>query len=226
MATEYSLRYSDGVSNNMKDLWDYTAKEFLDSDKMSSELQGTTNKFLAQLLKPKRIFEIGSYSGFSALAWYEGTIDTQAEIITSEIEPRMIETTKRAISKYGMQDRVTLLEGAAQDTMKTLSGTFDIIFVDADKEGYEGYVKTALDRKLLAKDGVMLCDNVFSRGLAISQQAGKDYLRKDMIPYWIECGKKMQHLNEFCKNDSRIDNLVLPLYDGISLIKWKTGVEV
>ena len=105
------------------------------------------------------VLDIGSYSGFSALAWYEGTVETQAEIVTLEIVPAMIDATKRTISKYNLSDRVTLLEGAAQESMQKLKGTFDIIFVDADKEGYEDYVKIALDKKLLAKDGVMLCDN-------------------------------------------------------------------
>ncbi|KAK0513083.1 hypothetical protein JMJ35_004069 [Cladonia borealis] len=219
-ATDYCLAYSDGVSANMKDLWNWTRNEFDDADKMSSPLQGATNKFLAELLKPKRILEIGSYSGFSALAWYEATVDTQAEIISTEIEPRMIAATKRTIDKYGLKDRVTLLEGPAQESIKTCKGTFDIIFVDADKEGYEGYVKTVLDQKLLARDGVIICDNVFSRGLAITENAGA-HLNQELVPYWIECGKKMQKLSAFCKNDQRVDNLVLPLYDGMSLIKWK-----
>ena len=71
----------------------------------------------------------------------------------------MIAATKRTIDKYGLKDRVTLLEGPAQESIKTCTGTFDIIFVDADKEGYEGYVRTVLDRKLLARDGVIICDN-------------------------------------------------------------------
>lgn len=105
------------------------------------------------------VLEIGSYSGFSALAWHEATIKTQAEIITTEIEPRMIAATQRTIERYGLGDRTHLIEGPAQDSIKTLSGTFDIIFVDADKEGYEGYVKSVLDLKLLSPEGVIICDN-------------------------------------------------------------------
>jgi predicted O-methyltransferase YrrM len=71
----------------------------------------------------------------------------------------MIEATKRTMNKYGLKDRVTLLEGPAQDSITALTGTFDIVFVDADKEGYEAYVKTVLDQKLLARDGVIICDN-------------------------------------------------------------------
>lgn len=154
----------------------------------------------------------------------------------------MIDATKRTIERNNMQDRVTLLEGPAQDTLKSLQGAFDIVFVDADKEGYEGYVRTVLDNKLLSPNGIIICDNgtlietsedegiphmtdfktcvVFSRGLAIDTNAGP-HLRKDLVPYWIECGKAMRKLNEFCRRDSRIDSLVLPLYDGMSILKWK-----
>lgn len=71
----------------------------------------------------------------------------------------MIAATKRTIDKYGLKDRVMLLEGPAQESIKAVTGTFDIIFVDADKEGYEGYVRTVLDQKLLARDGLIICDN-------------------------------------------------------------------
>lgn len=114
--------------------------------------------------------EIGSYSGFSALAWYEATTKQNAEIITLEIEQRMIDATKRTIERNNMQDRVRLLEGPAQDTLKTLQGSsFDIVFVDADKEGYEGYVRTVLDNKLLSPKGIIICDNGNFFSLAIGK---------------------------------------------------------
>ncbi|KAH8883270.1 O-methyltransferase [Thozetella sp. PMI_491] len=219
-ATQYCENYTDGISESMQEVWEWTSSQFEDADKMSSPLQGATNKFLAEILQPKRILEIGSYSGFSVVAWHEATTKTQAEIITLEIEPRMINATNRNIDKYGLRDRVTLIEGPAQDTLKTLSGVFDIVFVDADKEGYEGYVKEILDRKLLSQNGIIICDNVFSRGLAIDTNAGP-HLKQELVPYWIECGKAMKKLNEFCRNDPRIDSLVLPLYDGMSILKWK-----
>lgn len=65
----------------------------------------------------------------------------------------MIDAAKQRVGCNNMQDRVILLEGPAQDTLETLQGTFDIVFVDADKEGYEGYVRTVLDKKLLSPNG-------------------------------------------------------------------------
>jgi SAM-dependent methyltransferase len=93
------------------------------------------------------VLEIGCYSGYSALAWYEATKKTNAEIVTLELDPKMIAASKRTINKYKLGDRVHLIEGYAQDSIETLSGQFDIIFVDANKE------------KLLSPHGLIMCDN-------------------------------------------------------------------
>lgn len=71
----------------------------------------------------------------------------------------MIEASKAAFDKYNVNDRVKLIEGPADESIDKLEGTFDLVFVDANKDGYEGYVKQILDKKLLSKDGIILCDN-------------------------------------------------------------------
>ncbi|KAL5391861.1 hypothetical protein DPSP01_001150 [Paraphaeosphaeria sporulosa] len=218
--TEYCTNSSNDVSGDMKELWDWTVGEFEDSDKMSSPLQGATMQFLAQLLGAKRILEIGCYSGYSALAWYEATKQTNAEIITLELDPKMIAASRRTIAKYKMADRVHLIEGKAQDSIETLTGTFDIIFVDANKDGYETYVKQILDKKLLSPNGLIMCDNVFARGMTISTEANP-HLPGKVRPYWTECGKALKRFNNFCKNDPRIDTVLMPVYDGVTFIKWK-----
>ena len=115
--------------------------------------------FTAQDRKPKRILEIGCYSGYSALAWYEGTKDTKAEIITLELSQVMIDASRATFEKYNVNDRIKLIQGPADESIEKLTGVFDIVFVDANKDGYEGYVKQILDKKLLSADGIILCDN-------------------------------------------------------------------
>ena len=105
------------------------------------------------------VLEIGCYTGYSALAWYESTEATKAEIITLELDPKMIAASRRTFDKYKLNDRVTLIEGPAQNSIEKLTGEFDIIFVDANKDGYEGYVKAILDKKLLSPTGFIMCDN-------------------------------------------------------------------
>ncbi|KAL8728428.1 MAG: hypothetical protein Q9166_005390 [cf. Caloplaca sp. 2 TL-2023] len=111
-------------------------------------------------------------------------------------------------------------------SIATLVGQFDIIFVDANKDGYLGYVKAILDRRLLSPHGVIVCDNgeyIFARGMTISTSANPE-LDNRVRPYWTECGKALRKFNEFVVNDPRVDVTMLPLFDGISLIKWKLDV--
>lgn len=183
------------------------------------------------------VLEIGCYTGYSALAWYEATEITKAEIITLELDPKMIAASRTTFDKYKLNDRITLIEGPAQESLDKLTGEFDIIFVDANKEGYEGYVKKILDRQLLAPKGFIMCDNskwlsllvfriiliaveVFARGMTISTDANPELAAK-VRPYWTECGKALRNFNTFCRSDPRIDTVLLPVYDGLTLIKWK-----
>ncbi|KAL8885720.1 MAG: hypothetical protein Q9215_006474 [Flavoplaca cf. flavocitrina] len=236
--TEYCTAVSNDVSKEMKEVWAWTCDSFDDADKMSSPLQGATMKFLAEWQQPKRgkhctdskrvdqltmiVLEVGCFTGYSALAWYEATVSTQAEIITLELDPKMIAASRRTFDTYKLNDRVKLMEGPAQDSIEKLTGQFDIIFVDANKEGYEGYVKQILDKKLLSSKGFIMCDNVFARGMTISTEANP-LLPAKVRPYWTENGKALRSFNNFCKNDPRVDSVLLPLYDGVTLIKWKNG---
>ncbi|KAI5860468.1 O-methyltransferase [Durotheca rogersii] len=220
--TEYCTNSSTDVSSNMNELWDWTVQEFEDADKMSSPLQGSTMKFLAGLLQPKRILEIGSYSGYSALAWHESTQQTGADIVTLELDKNMIAATRRTLEKYALSDRVALIEGDASESLTKLTGSFDLIFVDANKDGYEAYVKTILDRKLLSPRGLIMADNIFARGMTISTESNPG-LPEKVRGYWTDNGKALRKFNTFCKNDGRIDTVLLPVYDGLTLIKWKTS---
>lgn len=93
------------------------------------------------------------------MAWYESTVSTKAEIITLELDPKMTAASRRAFDKYKLNDRVTIIEGPAEESIEKLTGEFDIIFVDANKDGYEVYVKLILDKKLLSPTGFIMCDN-------------------------------------------------------------------
>ncbi|XP_044714532.1 o-methyltransferase domain-containing protein [Hirsutella rhossiliensis] len=92
--TNYCTEHSKKVTEQMDELWDWTCQNFADADKMSSPLQGATMTFLAEFVRARRILEIGCYTGYSALAWYEGTRKTNAEIISLEADPKMIAASR------------------------------------------------------------------------------------------------------------------------------------
>ncbi|KAI1762256.1 putative SAM-dependent O-methyltransferase [Hypoxylon sp. FL1150] len=218
--SEYCEQNSTAIPDNLGEHWKATQSSFSDADKMSSRLQGAWMIFTAQDRKPKRVLEIGCYSGYSAIAWYEGTKETQAEIITLELVPKMIAAARQAFRTYGVEDRVKLIEGPADQSLKSLEGEFDLIFVDANKDGYAGYVQTILDRKLLSPHGVILCDNVFARGLAIGADCAP-WLNDHVRPYWGSCGQALDVFNSSIIKDPRVDVLLMPVFDGITHIKWK-----
>lgn len=93
------------------------------------------------------------------MAWYQSTQETQAKITTLELDPKMIAASRRTFDKYQLYDRVTLIEGDAMQSLKKLTGSFDLIFVDANKDGYQAYVKAILDQGLLAPSGLIMADN-------------------------------------------------------------------
>jgi predicted O-methyltransferase YrrM len=218
--SEYCEKRSLQIPTVLADHWEYTRTHFSDADKMSSRLQGAWMIFTAKDRKPKRVLEIGSFSGYSALAWYEGTKDTQAEIITLELSPKMIAASRQTFAKYGVGDRVKLIEGPADKSLKTLKGEFDLIFVDANKDGYATYVQMILDQKLLSPEGMILCDNVFARGLTVGADCAP-WLNDHVRSYWLDCGKALNEFSTRLIDDPRVDVLLLPVFDGVTQIKWK-----
>lgn len=186
------------------------------------------------------VLEIGCYTGYSALAWHEATYNTKAEIITLELDPNMIAASRAMIYKYVSDNRVTLIEGPAQESIQNLRGEFDIIYIDANKDGYEGYVDQIVKLQLLAPKGFIMCADgewliwsifrarlmaveVFARGMTISRDANPELTAKARS-YWTECGEALRRFHTFCRSHDLIDTVLLPVFDGLTLIKWKPGM--
>ena len=142
----------------------------------------------------------------------------------------MIASALDAFTKMEMTHIIKLIEGPAAETMKNqLRGQFDIIFIDADKPGYKNYLQIILDKRLLAKDGIIFTDNsmclrytltlVLSRGLTVDDSEAN--------PYHVEGGGRrvnaqaMKEFNDYVANEPRIEVVVLPLFDGMGLIRLK-----
>lgn len=192
---------------------------------MSSKLQGQWMIWTAQLLAPQRILEIGTFTGFSALAWYEGTRATQAEILTLDVRGEVLAFTRKMFQDAGVDDRIRIIEGPAAASLlnpEQIHGQFDLVFLDADKHNYQVYLDAILSRRLLAPRGVILVDNVFARGLTMGNEFNP-YIEKVRRPFWEANGETLRKLNRSFVEDERIDTLLLPLFDGVTQIKWKQG---
>ncbi|KAK4696556.1 hypothetical protein P7C71_g1389, partial [Lecanoromycetidae sp. Uapishka_2] len=168
------------------------------------------------------LLDVGTFTGFSALAWHEGTRATKAEIVTLDVGGETLNTTRKFFKDVGVDDRVTTVEGQAASTLQKLEGEFDLIFLDADKQNNGLYLNIILERRLLSPKGIVLLDNMFARGLTMGSEFNPhaDNARR---PFWESMGKTLRTLNDGFLEDPRIDTLLLPLFDGVTQIKWKDG---
>ena len=166
---------------------------------LAGPVQGRFLEFLVYCLSAKRVLEIGTYSGYSALAMAAG-LPPDGRIDTCEIDEERAEVARRYIARSPYAERITVHVGPAIETIARLDGDFDFIFIDADKTGYIDYYEVVLPR--LSERGLIAADNTLSGGRAV------DGTRPEIIAF-----------NEHVKSDDRVTSVLLTLRDGVTLIR-------
>jgi predicted O-methyltransferase YrrM len=169
---------------------------------LAGELQGRFLEFLTYMLRPKRVLELGTYSGYSALAMASG-MRPDGEIISCEADPEHASVARRNIADSPYAAMIDVREGPALDTIKGLTGPFDFVFVDADKPGYPAYYDACLP--LLAPDGVLALDNMLRAG--------------DVLDPQDDTARLLAELNDRIAADPRVVQILLPLRDGLTLVR-------
>jgi caffeoyl-CoA O-methyltransferase len=169
---------------------------------LAGELQGRFIEFLTYMLKPRRVLELGTYSGYSALAMAAG-MPPGGEIVTCEADPEHAAVARRNIADSPYAAMIDVREGPALDTIASLTGPFDFVFVDADKSGYPAYYEACLP--LLAPDGVMALDNMLRDG--------------DVLDPQDDTARLMAQLNDRIAADPRVVQILLPVRDGLTLVR-------
>ena len=170
-------------------------------------LEGAFLKMMTQLAGAKRILEIGMFTGYSALCFAEA-LPADGTVMTCEVNEKPAELARRYIAKAPFGSKVNIRMGQALDTMRTLAGSFDLIFIDADKANYLNYYRRALD--LLAPNGVILIDNVLWSGEVLKQ------------PPPDESTAAIQELNRTVSTDPCVTAVLVTIRDGILVVR-KTG---
>jgi caffeoyl-CoA O-methyltransferase len=163
---------------------------------------GQLLRFLVAMLAPRLVLEIGTFSGYSALAM-AGGLPPDGRIVTCELSPERAEFAQGYFDRSPWGDRIDLRVGPALDTVTALDGLFDFVFIDADKEGYRGYYDAVVPK--LSPRGVIAVDNTLRGG--------------DVAEPVDDGDRGMAAFNAHVQADERTENVLLSVRDGVTLIR-------
>lgn len=205
--THYCIKHSDAEDDLLKDLARQTYLKTTQPRMLSGHLQGAFLAMMAQLVKPNYIVEIGTFTGYSALCLAKGLTE-KGKLITIDNNPETATLAKSFFDKSVYKNKIDFrLENAATLIPKLPNG-IDLVFIDADKENYPLYYDLVFDK--LNTGGVIMADNVLWSGKILDVVANND---KDTLA--------LQTFNEKIAKDNRVEKVMLPLRDGISMIRKK-----
>ena len=172
---------------------------------LSGKVQGKFLEMIVQMIKPNRILEIGTFTGYSAIALAKG-LPENGKIITLEVNPEMEIFIRKFIEKSGLGNKIELVIGDAVDLIPKMEEQFELVFIDADKEQYIDYYNLSMEK--LKPGGFILADNVLWSGKVLETDKKSDKETKGIKAF-----------NEFIKNDPRVEQVIISVRDGLMLAR-------
>ena len=173
---------------------------------LSGKLQGKTLEMFSKMMSPKAILEIGTYTGYSAICLAKG-LSPEGRLTTLDINGELEEMVRGFFEKSGLSAKIDYRIGNALDIIPQLEGDFDLVFLDADKINYPNYYHLIVDR--IRTGGIILADNVLWSGNVLVKQGEK--IQKDT--------QALLDFNQLVNDDPRVENVLLPIRDGIMMIR-------
>ena len=200
---EYIEKNSSVEPDILKDLNKETYLKVLNPRMLSGHLQGRFLSIISKLIKPKKILEIGTYTGYSAICMAEGLIDNGI-INTIDINEELSSIQNKYFKKTSSNNSIVQYVGDAKNIINNINETFDLVFLDADKENYIEYYKLFIDK--VKKGGLIIADNVLWTAKVVEPEKYDD-LTKYLVDF-----------NKIIAEDNRVENIILPLRDGLNII--------
>ena len=178
---------------------------------LSGHIQGRLLEMLVQMMRPRRVLEIGTFTGYSALSMAAG-LDEGAELHTVEVDDEQEEFIRSYFARSPHGDKITLHIGSALDIVPKLGGEFDLAFIDGDKREYPDYYRMLMGddggRPLVHSGSVLIADNILWSGKVVQPVAHNDRHTQALLEF-----------NRMVAEDPRTENVILPLRDGLNLIR-------
>ena len=204
---EYILRHIDDESELLSALNRETHLYHLRPRMISGHLQGRILKMFCRMIRPHRILELGTFTGYSALCLAEG-MPEDAELHTIDVDDEIEEFTRSFIERSPWKDRIRFIIGDACEIIPSLEDIYDMVFIDANKRDYMRYYELVFDK--VRPGGFILADNTLWDGKVVT-----DPLNRDAQTVGIE------RFNDEIADDTRVEKVIIPLRDGLTVIYKK-----
>ncbi|RMA57793.1 O-methyltransferase [Ulvibacter antarcticus] len=203
----YAVAHSQSEPELLQKLNRETWQKQMQPRMLSGHFQGRVLSMLSKLIKPQCILEIGTYTGYSALCLAEG-MASEGTLHTIDINEELHDFQRRYFNASEFGDRIFQYTGNALEIIPKLEKNFDLVFIDADKNNYPAYLEMLLPK--LKKGAVILSDNVLWSGKVVEEISEQDEDTKAVIRY-----------NKMLNTDSRLESVLLPIRDGLTISRVK-----
>lgn len=199
----YAALHSENEPEILRELSKETHLKTLQPRMISGHFQGRFLSLISKLIAPKNILEIGTFTGYSTLCLAEG-LSKGGQLHTIDINEELEYLPKKYFEKSDFKEQIIMHIGSGLDIIPKLNHTFDLAFIDADKENYLNYFELILPK--MSTGGVILSDNVLWSGKVLQEVKANDKSTKALMAY-----------NEFLKQDTRVETVLLPIRDGLTM---------
>lgn len=203
----YAESFTSDESKVLQDLRKHCYAHYSDSGMLSGFFQGRVLSMLSHMVRPSVILEIGTYLGYSALCLAEGLAE-DGKVITMDVQEETNKVARSYVAKTEYASKIEFLLGNAAELIPTLTETFDLVFIDADKPNYSNYYDLVFER--LSERGYIIADNVLWSGKVLAEVKDEDT-------------RALHEFNQKVMADDRVENVLLPIRDGLMVIRKKSG---
>ena len=204
---KYILEHIDPEDAVLRELDRYTHIHTLRPRMISGHLQGSILKMICRMIQPQLVLEIGAFTGYSAISMLKG-MPTTGHLHTIEVNDELESTLKNFFIKAEVENQLTLHIGKALEIIPTLPNDFDLVFIDGDKREYPQYYEAVFN--MLKTGGFIIADNILWGGKVAEPNMPDDAYTKGIMDF-----------NQMVAQDERVEKVILPLRDGLTLIRKK-----
>ena len=201
----YSISKSEKESKLLNDLYRETYLKVLNPRMISGHYQGRILSLISKIISPKKILEIGTYTGYSAICLCEG-MDKDGILHTIDNNKELVEIQNKYFKKANLTNKIVQHSGDAKNIIPSIDEEFDIVFIDADKESYPEYYDLIINK--VRSGGIIIADNILWSGKILEKVEKDDQATTSIIEF-----------NNKIIEDDRVKNIILPIRDGLNIVR-------